>query len=71
MASMPRLKFLLWTTGGATIWNSVLAGAGLFLGTRFRELDRVVGPVVIAVFVLMAAGYLYRVATWQRSRRAS
>ena len=65
MTRMPLPRFLLWTFAGSAIWNSILAGAGLFLGSRFEELQRYVGPLVIATFVVMIAGYLYRVATWK------
>ena len=65
MACMPRWKFLLWTFGGSAIWNTILAAAGLYLGSRFEELDRYVGPVAIATFVLIAAGYAWRVVTWK------
>lgn len=63
MAKMPLWKFLLFTFVGSAIWNTVLAGAGLFLGRRFEELDRYVGPVAIGLTVLIIAGYLYRVIT--------
>ena len=60
-----RWKFLLWTTAGAAIWNTVLAGAGLVLGSRYGELEHYVGPFAIAVFAIMAAAYVYRVVTWR------
>ncbi|KQM63197.1 alkaline phosphatase [Sphingomonas sp. Leaf17] len=70
MACMPRWKFLLWTFAGSAIWNTILAAAGLFLDTRFQQIDRYVGPVAIATFVLIAAAYAWRVATWKpRARR--
>ena len=66
MTHMPKWKFLLWTTAGAAIWNSILAGAGLFLGSRFQELDRFVGPLAVALGVAMTAWYLWRVIRWER-----
>jgi membrane protein DedA with SNARE-associated domain len=65
MTRMPLWRFLLWTFAGSLIWNTVLAGAGLYLGSRFRELEQYVGPVAIATIVLIAVAYLYRVATWK------
>lgn len=64
MVGMPRWQFLLWTAAGSAIWNSVLAGAGLLLGTRFGELERYVGPVAVGTVVLVVIWWLYRVATW-------
>jgi membrane protein DedA with SNARE-associated domain len=65
MAKMPLWKFLLFTFVGSAIWNTMLAAAGLFLGSRFQELDRYVGPVAIATTVLIVGAYVYRVATWK------
>jgi membrane protein DedA with SNARE-associated domain len=65
MAKMPLWKFLLFTFVGSAIWNTMLAAAGLFLGSRFQELDRYVGPVAIATTVLIVGAYAYRVATWK------
>jgi membrane protein DedA with SNARE-associated domain len=65
MARMPRLRFLLWTAVGAAIWNCILAGAGYYLGTNFRELDRFVGPAAIGITAAILLLYLWRVATWQ------
>jgi len=65
MACMPRWRFLLWTSAGAAIWNSILAGAGYYLGTNFRELDRFVGPAAIGIMVAIFVLYLWRVAAWK------
>jgi membrane protein DedA with SNARE-associated domain len=72
MAKMPMWKFLLFTFVGSAIWNTVLASAGYYLGSRFEQLDRYVGPVAIATTVLIVLGYFYRVMTWKpRAERAS
>ena len=68
MTRMPVWKFLLWTAAGTAIWNTVLAYAGVALGAHFGDLDRYVGPVAIAIFVLIAIGYVWRVLTWKRRR---
>ena len=65
MARMPLWKFLLFTFVGSAIWNTMLAAAGLFLGSRFSELDKYVGPVAIATTVLVIGAYAYRVLTWK------
>ena len=65
MAAMPRWKFFAWTFAGAAIWNLILAQAGIILGTRFRELDRYVGPVAVGLTVVIVVVYLYRVLTWK------
>ncbi len=65
MTRMPLPRFLVWTVAGAAIWNIVLAEAGVLLGSRFGELHRYIGPATVAVFALIVAGYLWRVATWK------
>ena len=65
MTRMPLPKFLLWTFAGSTIWNMILAEAGVLLGNRFQDLHQYVGPATVAVFAVMIVGYIWRVATWK------
>jgi membrane protein DedA with SNARE-associated domain len=65
MTRMPLWRFLAWTYAGSLIWNTVLAWAGIWFGSRFERLQDYVGPVVVAISVAMVGGYLWRVATWQ------
>lgn len=65
MARMNRWKFLVWTGGGAAIWNCVLAGAGFYLGTNFKQLEHYVGPAAVATMVVVAILYVWRVLTWK------
>ena len=55
-AGMPVGSFLLYTTAGSLLWNSLLIGAGYALGTQWESvagyadvLDRVVIAAVVAV----------------------
>lgn len=65
MAKMPVWRFFLATFLGSAIWNTVLAGAGYYLGSNFKELDRYIGPVAIGLSVAIVVGYAYRVLTWK------
>jgi len=69
MTCMPLWRFLVWTFAGSLIWNTILAAAGVFLGSRFEEIDRYVGPAAIAVTVAIVLGYLWRVLTWKPRAR--
>ncbi|KTT98774.1 DedA family protein [Sphingomonas sanguinis] len=62
---MPLGKFLLWTFAGSTIWNAILAYAGLWLGSNFEAINRYIGPAAIAMTVAIVIGYLWRVVTWK------
>ncbi len=65
MARMPRGRFLLFTAAGAAVWNTVLAGAGYILGTRFSTLEKYVGPVGLATVGMVVCWYVWRVFTWR------
>ncbi len=65
MVRMPVGQFLLWTAAGSAIWNTVLACAGYYLGMRFAEIDRYIGPVTIATIAAVVLFYIYRVITWR------
>ena len=65
-AKMPLPRFLLWTFAGSAIWNTMLALAGYYLGSRFEVLDQYIGPFAIATTAVMVGWYLYRVATWKK-----
>ena len=70
MAKMPLWKFLTWTFAGSAIWNTLLAGAGVLLGSRFDRLDAYVGPVAVGTTVLILVAYGWRVMTWKpRNKR--
>ncbi|WP_287977123.1 DedA family protein [Sphingomonas sp.] len=62
---MPRWKFVVWTFAGSAIWNTMLAGAGYYLGANFAAIDRYVGPAAIVLTAAMVGAYLWRVATWK------
>lgn len=62
---MPLWRFLLATTAGSAVWISLLAYAGLILGTRFRDLEQYIGPATIATVAFFAAWYAWRVLTWK------
>ena len=65
LTCMPLWKFVIWTFAGSAIWNSVLAGAGYYLGSNFHELQDYVGPVAVGTMALMILWYLHRVITWR------
>jgi membrane protein DedA with SNARE-associated domain len=68
LTCMPHWKFFIWTFAGSAIWNTILAGAGLYLGSNFRQLQDYVGPVAVATMGLMIAWYVHRVITWRPRR---
>ena len=67
---MPFWRFLVFTTLGSAIWNTILVGVGFWLGASFEKIDHWVAPVVTATLVAMLLLYVWRVATWKpRAKR--
>lgn len=65
LARMGHLRFLLYTFAGATIWNAILIGAGIWLGANFADIGQWTGPVTIACIVIMVGLYVWRIITWR------
>ena len=62
---MPFWRFLIYTTAGSAVWNTILVGVGYWLGTNFETIDHWIAPVVTAAIVLMVLLYIWRVFTWK------
>jgi membrane protein DedA with SNARE-associated domain len=68
-ARMPLAKFLVFTTAGCLLWNSVLIYFGYYLGTNWVEVTGVFHYVLIGViFALLALVAIY-VISRRRKRR--
>ncbi len=59
--------FMVWSTIGTTAWTVLLALSGFAAGKRFEDVETVVGPLSIAVIVVIAAGYVWRLIIWKPS----
>lgn len=62
---MPFWRFVLYTTAGSAVWNTLLVGVGYWLGTNFETIDHWIAPVVTICLVLICLVYLWRVLTWK------
>jgi membrane protein DedA with SNARE-associated domain len=61
-----RLKsFLIWSTVGTAGWSSGLAIAGYLLGQQFSNVEKVIGPLSIAVIAAIVLAYVWRQLTWR------
>ena len=67
LLKMRLTTFFFWSTIGTAIWTTLLAMAGYMLGKRFQEIETVIGPLSIAVIVVIAAGYVWRLIRWKPS----
>ena len=69
ISDMTFRRFLLYTTAGTAVWTALLAAGGWFLGSNYRQLAAWMSPVSNVVVGGILLWYLYRVATFGRSRR--
>lgn len=71
---MSRGKYVLLTTLGSLLWNSILIGAGMALGSRWEEVGDVIGPLskpLLALVVLGTATFLLVRGLRARKRAAA
>ena len=68
MLRTPFLRFVLLTTAGSAAWNTLLLGAGWYLGENWQQIEGFVGSVSNFVLVLVAVA-LVATAIWWRRRR--
>lgn len=66
VSGMSWSRFLVYTSIGTTIWSTALACAGFWLGSNYGVVADWLAPVSTGIVVLLAVGYLYRVATFGR-----
>ncbi|MNU00398.1 hypothetical protein D3C72_2435210 [compost metagenome] len=57
--------FLLASTTGALIWNTVLTLAGYILHEHYDLVEVVLDPLSYIVLAAVVLLYLYRVVTWK------
>ncbi|HUH76298.1 MAG TPA: DedA family protein [Devosia sp.] len=70
LARMSLPVFLLASTTGALVWNSVLTLAGYVLHEHYELVEVVLDPLSYVVLALVVLIYLFRVITWKPTRRA-
>ncbi|MBF7015214.1 DedA family protein (plasmid) [Novosphingobium resinovorum] len=62
-------RFIVLTTSGSAVWNSLLAGAGYLLGKQFSAVDRYLGPAGLGIMGAVLLYYIYRVITFRPSTK--
>jgi len=70
-AGMPLWKFGFWTLLGSAIWNALLIGAGMALGTQYERVEEYAGLIDVAIYVLLGALVLYVVGRRVRRGRST
>lgn len=70
MSAMPIVQFIALTTLGSAVWNALLIGAGIALGSQFDRVDEVLGPVSTAIVALGALASVAVLIVIRRRRPA-
>ncbi|RLP78567.1 DedA family protein [Micromonospora sp. BL4] len=68
---MPLGEFILLTTIGSGVWNTLIVGAGYALGSRWQDVERYsdwFNYAIVAVFVVMVATWVIRKMRRRRER---
>ncbi len=68
MLRTPFLRFVLLTTAGSAAWNTLLLGAGWYLGENWQQIEGFVGSVSSFVLVLVAIALVATAIWWWRRR---
>ncbi|MGV8833100.1 MAG: DedA family protein [Devosia sp.] len=71
LARMPLPVFLLASTTGALIWNTILTLAGYLLHEHYEVVQTILDPLSYVVLALVVLIYLYRLVMWRPSKRSS
>ncbi|SIN17898.1 DedA family protein [Micromonospora cremea] len=68
---MPLGEFILLTTIGSGVWNTLIVGAGYALGSRWQDVERYsdwFNYGIVAVFVVMVVSWVIRKVRRRRAR---
>lgn len=74
IGKMDIVKFGAYTFAGATIWNSILVGAGYYLGANYsiiHEYSRICDIIVIALIVIGLVYYIWHFVKIMKRKKAN
>ncbi len=68
LAAMPLWRFLLYSTLGATLFNSVMVGAGYLLAEHYELVEVWLDPATTIVLICVVIVYIFRLIFWRPGR---
>lgn len=69
LEEMNLVKFLLYTTLGTALWNTILIGAGILLGENWQRVLDFVGTYETVLWMLLGGALAYYlISRWKRRR---
>lgn len=71
LSAMPFGRFIILTTVGSALWNSLLIGIGWGLGSQYEKVSPIVGPISRVVLVVVVVGTAYWIIKTALNHRKS
>ena len=68
LSTMPIWQFILYSSLGAALFNSVMIGAGFFLAEHYHLVEIWLDPATTIIFGLALLLYVFRLITWRPGR---
>ncbi len=70
LAHMPVGTFLLYSTIGAVVWNTLLTGGGYLLAEHYEAIEVWLDPLTLVILGAVVVVYVWRLITWRPSRKS-
>ncbi len=70
LAHMPVGQFVLYSTIGAVVWNTLLTGGGFLLAEHYEVIETWLDPVTLVILGAVVVVYVWRLITWRPSRKS-
>jgi membrane protein DedA with SNARE-associated domain len=69
LAHMPVGQFVLYSTIGAVVWNTLLTGGGYLLAEHYEAIEAWLDPLTLIILGTVVVVYVWRLITWRPSRK--
>ena len=69
LAHMPVGQFVLYSTIGAVVWNTLLTGGGYLLAEHYEAIEAWLDPLTLVILATVVVVYVWRLITWRPSRK--
>lgn len=61
-------KFIILTTLGSLIWNSILISLGAYMGAKWEKIVLIFEEYSLIVIILLLIAFVYFAITWYKKR---
>jgi membrane protein DedA with SNARE-associated domain len=70
LAHLPVGQFVLYSTIGAVVWNTLLTGGGFLLAEHYEVIETWLDPVTLVILGAVLVVYVWRLITWRPSSKS-